>query len=505
MDEEFRSSRRKRRKLEKKWRSSKSEEDRLEYVNQRQICAEMSRKKQNQHYSKVVEEAGNDQKTLFQVANTLLDKGGIRKLPEHTDALQLANEFNDFYLNKIKKIRESIPITENPTEVEDNFSGQELSVFEPTTEDELKDIINTFGIKTSPEDPIPADVLQSVIDVALPSLTKLVNKSLSEGSIESVKSSVIDPLLKNAKLDSDIHKNYRPVNNLVFFSKLTERVVKKRLNNHMKVNALHSDSQFGYKKFHSTETMLLGLSDEVLMGFENNQCTIMVFLDLSAAFDTIDIDRLIEILHVEIGVTGVALEWFKSFLKGRTQRVRIEGKLSSILEILYGTVQGSVLGPDLFSIYVRYQPKVFQHCTFKSTSFADDSNGRKTFSVEFQFNICKNDVANLLREVTKWMNWMFMKINPEKTEIVLFYPKALEDKVIIHGTIVDDKCIRYSKVVKNVGVWLDECLNMDIHINKVVSHSHKLLKDIGKIRNVISHKHTEMLVHTVSSSRLDYG
>lgn len=506
MDEEYRSERRKRRQLEKKWRSKKNEESRLKYVEQRQLCAELSMKKQNEHYTKIVEKAGNDQKTLFNVANTLLDRREARTLPEHTDALELANEFNEYYIDKINKLRNTIPETEKPaTVVDEIFCGQELSVFEPATEEEIVEIVKTFGVKTSPEDPIPADVMESVLDVAIPSLTALVNKSLSEGSIEGVKTSVIDPLLKNVKLDSDVKKNFRPVNNLVFFSKLTERVVKRRLNRHMRRNALHSHKQFAYKQFHSTETMMLGVSDEVLMGFENNQCTIMVFLDLSAAFDTIDIDRLLEILRVEIGITGVALEWFKSFLKGRTQRVRIDGKLSSIMEILFGTVQGSVLGPDLFSIYVRYQPQVFQQCSFKSTSFADDSNGRKTFAIEFQFNICKNDVANLLMEITKWMNWKFMKINPEKTEILLFYPKALSDKVIVQGIIVGNQCIRFSKVVKNVGIWLDEQLNLDSHINKVVSHSHKLLKDIGKIRNVISVKHTEMLVHAVISSRLDYG
>ena len=147
-------------------------------------------------------------------------------------------------------------------------------------------------------------------------------------------------------------------------------------------------------------------------------CTIIVFLDLSAAFDTIDIDKLLDILEYDMGITGVALKWFESFLKGRTQRVRIEGQLSDVLEILYGTVQGSVLGPELFSIYVRYQPKIFEKCKFKSTSFADDSNGRKTFAIEFQFDVCKNEVADLMREVT---NWKFMKINPEKTVILLLF------------------------------------------------------------------------------------
>ena len=205
----------------------------------------MSIKKQNDHYSKVVEEAGNDQKALFKVANTLLDKGASRILPEHSDPLQLANEFNEYYLDKIDKLRKSIPETHMHTE-SNKFNGRQLSVFDPTNEEELEEIIKTFGMKTSPEDPIPADVLKSVIDVALPCLTKLVNKSMAEGTMESVKSSVIDPLLKNVKLDSEVNKNYRPVNNLVFFSKLTERVIKRRMYSHMTENVLHSHSQYAY-------------------------------------------------------------------------------------------------------------------------------------------------------------------------------------------------------------------------------------------------------------------
>ena len=137
--------------------------------------------------------------------------------------------------------------------------------------------------------------------------------------MDGVAISVIDPLLKKCGLDTDRKKNYRPVNNLVFFSKLTERIVLKRLNTHMTTNGLHCDTQFGYKKYHSTETMMLGIINDVLNAFGDNKCTIMLFLDLSAAFDTIDIGKLLGILTDEVGVTGVALQWFRSFLTGRTQ------------------------------------------------------------------------------------------------------------------------------------------------------------------------------------------
>ena len=143
-------------------------------------------------------------------------------------------------------------------------------------------------------------------------------------------------------------------------------------------------------------------------------------------------------------------------------------------------------------------------CKFESSAFADDSNGRKTFSLTFQYNVLKYQVSKCLEEVTNWMNYQFLKINPEKTELLLFYPKAMESKVIIRGTMINDKeCVRFSDVVKNVGVWLDKNLELNCHINKIVSHSFKILKDIGRIRSVLSKKHTEMLVHAVITSRMD--
>ena len=125
--------------------------------------------------------------------------------------------------------------------------------------------------------------------------------------MDGVKSSVIDPLLKKLGLDSDAKKNYRSVNNLMFFSKLIERIVKRRLDTHMDKYALHEPSEFGYKQLHNTETMMIGLFDEVLQGFDENKATIIIFLDLSAAFDTIDHEKLLQILHDELGIGGAAL------------------------------------------------------------------------------------------------------------------------------------------------------------------------------------------------------
>ena len=99
---------------------------------------------------------------------------------------------------------------------------------------------------------------------------------------------------------------------------------------------------------------------------------------------------------------------------------------------------------------------------------------------------------------------MCLKINPDKTEIILFHPKSMSDLVVIRGTIVGNECIRYSREVKNVEVWLDENLNLDKHINNIMSQCFQFLKNIGRVRNFLTNSHTEMLVHAVITSRLDY-
>ena len=379
-----------------------------------------------------------------------------------------------------------------------------MNSFRLVTDADVERILKSKGIKTSMEDPIPSLLMKSSLDIILPFLTKLVNTSLQEGSMDGIKESVLDPLIKKAGLDAEAKKNFRPVNDLLFMSKLVERCADEQVDSHMTSHNLHENSQFAYKQHHNTELMMLGVTDEVLRGFDENQATVIIFLDLSAAFDTIDVDKLLEIMYEEIGLGGTVLKWFRSFLEGRTQRVKIDGQYSESMNVPCGAPQGSVLGPKCFNINVRSQPMVFKRCMFSSSSFADDSNGRKQFALTFQFNVLTHDVIECLNEIVKWSNSHFMKINPEKTEILLLCPSSINDEVIIRGVIYEGQCIRFSKEVKNVGVWLDMNLRMDKHINYVTSHCYKILKDIGRISKCLEQSHLENIVHAVVSHRLDY-
>ena len=228
-----------------------------------------------------------------------------------------------------------------------------LSEFEPATIDELKVILNETGVKTSPADIFPQQLYKDNITALLPLLLHLVNLSISTGNMDGVKTADIIPLLKSESLDPDVLKNFRPVSNLTFLGKLIERVVLKRLNEHLSRNNLHCPEQFAYKKHHSTETLLVKITNDLLIAADERDATVVMLLDLSAAFDTVDHTLLLRILEKEIGLRGTVLAWFKSFLIGRSQKIRLESATSDTIIIIFGVPQGSVLGPVLFNLYIR--------------------------------------------------------------------------------------------------------------------------------------------------------
>ena len=357
-------------------------------------------------------------------------------------------------------------------------------------------------IKTSPADPIPAMLLKEIIDDLIPHIHIIVNKSLSTGSMEGLKDSIITPILKKNNLDANLLKNYRPVANIEFLSKITEKVVLARLNEHMDRNNLHTPQQFGYKKGHSTEHVVLEIMDEVLVGFEKDTATLVTLLDLSAAFDTVDLVKLMQILENHMNTKGTALSWFCSFLFGRHQKVRIGSTSSDLLETLYGVPQGSVLGPVLFNIYVHSLPKFIQSFGFMSSNYADDTNTRLRFSLMFQYHNITQRLPELLKEIKSWMSEHFLKLNPDKTEVIIFTPES--SKKLIGLAHPHTGCISFNNCVKLLGVNLDDTLSLETHVNDIVSSCYYHLRCIGKIKNRLPSKELQLLVQSVISSKLDY-
>ena len=232
-------------------------------------------------------------KMLFKMVNNVMDRKQTNSLPETDDLEELALTFNNFFTKKIDMIRENMimsSVTCHNISEDQDHSTSLLCEFEPATVDEISDIIKETGVKCSPADLLPQQLYEENIGNLTPLLTELVNLSLSTGSMDGVKLADVVPLIKGDNLDSHVLKNYRPVSNLTFLGKIIERVVLKRLNDHLTANNLHSHNQYAYKTHHSTETLIIKIVNDVLIAMDEKEATDIMLLDLSAAFDTVDHD-----------------------------------------------------------------------------------------------------------------------------------------------------------------------------------------------------------------------
>ena len=286
------------------------------------------------------------------------------------------------------------------------------------------------------------------------SITKLVNHSLIEGSFpNSFKKAVVTPLIKKASLPRDDLKSYRPVSGLCFLSKLVEQVVARQLTSHINNNKLDNPHQSAYKPGHSTETALLSIKNEVHLSLARGEPTALVLLDLSAAFDTIDHNILLGYLKSWFGLGGTVLRWFASYLRNRCQAIKIGSTLSELSNLIYGVPQGSVLGPLLFSLYTTPLSKIIRlHPHIKFHFYADDTqlyihlSHKNASSALAKLNACLHDVQ-------EWMSLSKLRLNPGKTEFIVFGSKAQRQKISSHFPVsILGSLLHPVDSVRNLGV-----------------------------------------------------
>ena len=187
------------------------------------------------------------------------------------------------------------------------------------------------------------------------------------------KQALVTPLIKKKILCRNEFRNSRPISNLSFLSKILEKIVAKRLNAHIEEQLLSNHVQSAYKRFHSTETALLKIHNDIICNMDNCKVTALTLLDLSAAFDTIDHSTLLERLHGHFGISGTVFLWFKSYISNRQQCVHIDGSLSCPQDPNFGVPQGSVLGPFLFCLYTTSISQIITTHDVSHHLYADDT------------------------------------------------------------------------------------------------------------------------------------
>ncbi|XP_046544571.1 uncharacterized protein LOC124254759 [Haliotis rubra] len=282
-----------RRRTERKWSKSGLEVDRQIYQQARTDLKKLIRNAKLTYCREMILSNSNNPKVLWNQLSKLLGKGDPKPLPTEESDEILSEKFNSYFITKIDNIRAVLRSLQSSTPKDitahDHISGERLAQFEPVLESEVLTLLKKSKQTTCELDHIPTSLLMKVSDVLIPVITHIVNTSLQTGRVpKAFKEAVVKPLLKKQNLDVNTLSNYRPVSNLSFTSKILEKAVAKQLTQHLDTHGLSCKFQSAYKRSHSTKTALVRVVNDLRSVVDRGDLGMLVLLDLSAAFHTID-------------------------------------------------------------------------------------------------------------------------------------------------------------------------------------------------------------------------
>ena len=216
--------------------------------------------------------------------------------------------------------------------------------------------------------------------------------------------------------------NYRPVSNLCFIAKILEKLFLSQVSSYLNSLNLHNTCQSSYRPGHSTETALLKVVDDLFLSPNKGNLSVLALLDFSSAFDTIDHPILVHRLHSDFEFTDTVLQWFSSYLTDRTHYVSLSNHCSAFTHVHSGVPQGSVLGPILFTMYIKPLSAIIYSHSIIHHSFADD--------LQLQMSAPPDRIPELLHsmqlcisDVKAGANANMLKLNDNKTELMLVTSK----------------------------------------------------------------------------------
>jgi exonuclease III len=502
-------------------RNIKDEESKETHKEKCIDAAIIINKARNRFYDKKLSSLKGDPQGTYKVINRLLDKQyGSNTLPNGDNDETIATNLMTFFDNKVKTIYSEIsnsvkgpplkpascvgdPARTDPARTDpartDPAPG--LSEFNCISTSELNNVIMNMPNKSSVLDVVPMWLFKNCLPELIDICHYIVNTSLCTGSFpSSLKSAMIRPGLKKPTLDSDELKNYRPISNLTYLSKIIEKVVHKQLTEYTDTNKLFSDFQSGYRKGHSCETAVTRIHNDILLMVDRKENVVLLLLDLSAAFDTINHKLLLKKLTNLYGINGYVLKWLESYLVNRSFKVIVNNSSSSSCCLEIGVPQGSILGPLLFIMYTKDLENIVTKYGFSIHLYADDTQ------VYFAFDVHSPSpdmslVIHCFNEIKQWMATNFLKLNDTKTE---FIDIGVYESPISAIKLDDKVNIEPSLKAKNLGFIFDHQFNLNDQINTVSQTCYLSIRDLGRIGSHLSKALKIQLVHSNVLSVIDY-
>jgi hypothetical protein len=495
-------AKRKCRTLERGYRKNKLEVHKQIWKEQ---CSEVKKQiklAKMEFLSSVIKQNDKNQFKLFREVNKLLHRGNKSALPSHTTIDELPDKFGEYFISKIDTIREGFPPVV-PSHEYSPVTSSSLEEFEPVSVDNLTKVIKQTPSKQCSLDPLPTWILKECVGSLGVPILGIVNQSLQSGCVPSYfKKAVVTPLIKKPTLDVDNLKNFRPVSNLPVIAKSTEKIVAKQLTSYMEQHGLTDTLQSAYKQHHSAESALIRVHNDILRAVDDGKCVLLILLDLSAAFDTVDHQVLMQRL-ADLGITGKAHEWLYSYLTGRSQSITVEGRSSKAFELTCGVPQGSVLGPILFSIYISPLGGVIKSHNIDYHMYADDNE----LYIIFQPNNISgatNSAEQCVDDVRGWMVNNRLKLNDDKTDAVLIQSKYRE-QIILPSVRIGESHIVPKPYAGNLGAVFDGHFLFERHISRVAKSMNYQISCVGRIRKYLTQEAAKTYIHAVVTSKLDYA
>jgi hypothetical protein len=395
---------------------------------------------------------------------------------------------------------ESSPPTYTPI-----ASSSSLSAFRSTTVEEVSSLIHRLPDKSSAADPIPTSVLKDVSELVAPYIVHLYNASIAVGRFPSCfKRSFITPIVKKAGLDREDVKSYRPISNLSVLSKLLERLTARQLSDYIRDSNLLPSFQSGFRPLHSTETAVLKVLSDLLEAVDHGDVGVLLLLDLSAAFDTVDHETLLRRLELTFGVSGTALSWLASYLSGREYFVRLVADSSQALQMTTGVPQGSVLGPSFFIMYTVDLIELIRSLNLQPHLYADDSQLYGSCRPEDTPTLADR-VIRCVELVANWMRSNRLCLNSDKTEVIWVSTPRRQHQLPISPLLIDGSSVLPVRTVRNLGVFIDAEIVMQSHVARVAAQCFAVLRRLRLISRLLSPSTLKTVVVALVLSRLDYA
>ena len=496
---------RKSKKLFKKYKQSHTDKDLRRYRTYRNVLNRLKKFEKKEFYSNLFKKYTNDTRAMWNILNSLIrnrnQTSDIVSITDCntkttvTDPLQICTEFNNHFANAGKNVQDALKKPTSDSLKHVKYCEKSLQSI-VTNETEVERIIMSLKSKiSSGHDKFSNVFLKKVaLSIRYP-LMLCCNKSFAEGVVPNkMKIAKIIPLHK--KGSAQLCDNYRPISLLPTMSKVIEKIVYRRVTEHLSVNDILYYRQYGFRANHSTTDAVCDLVSEILQGFDKEMSCLSVMIDLRKAFDSCDHSLMLKKLE-KMGIRGDLLRWFTSYLSARTQYVSIANSSSDINNISVGVPQGSLLGVLLFVIQINdlHSALKYSQCIL----YADDTT---IFVIGRNIKCMIAKIQEDLKYLETWLVNNRLCLNTDKTKVMLFSKRIHHEDINI---TLSGVCLELVNEFKLLGIWLDTRLAFEIHAQKLYATLLQMNYLCVKMSKFVPVPCLKSLYFAHFHSRLNYG